>query len=149
MRFTALAATLLMIPTTSSGGMYTDDLSRCLVESSSKEDRASLVRWMFAAASAHPAVQPIVSVPKDAIEGANRGMGNLMMKLLTESCQEKAQKAISYEGPAALQMSFQVLGQVAGAELFGSPEVKATMGDLEKHLDKEKLDALGKPPQGK
>jgi hypothetical protein len=41
-------------------------------------------------------------------------------------------------------MSFQVLGQVAGAELFQSPEVARVMAGLEKHVDKKKLDALGK-----
>jgi hypothetical protein len=34
--------------------------------------------------------------------------------------------------------------QVAGAELLGSPEVKAAMAGLEKYTDKTKLEALAK-----
>jgi len=35
---------------------------------------------------------------------------SLIMKLLTETCEEIAQKAVTYEGPMTIQMSF---GQVA------------------------------------
>ncbi len=129
---------------TAHAGLYTDDLSRCLVEKTSKEDRASLVRWMFAAAAAHPAVAPIAKVSMEQQDGANKAVGELFTRLLTGSCKEKAKNAITYEGAAAIQMSFQVLGQVAGSELFQSPEVARVMAGLEKHVDKKKLDALGK-----
>jgi hypothetical protein len=32
-------------------GPYSDDLAKCLVKSTTKEDRVSLIRWLFAAAS--------------------------------------------------------------------------------------------------
>ena len=66
------------------------------------------------------------------------------MRLLTEACVEQAKKAIKYEGPATFAVSFQVLGQVAGSELFSSPEVSAAMTGLEKYTDKTKLEALAK-----
>ena len=124
-------------------GPYTDDLSRCLVESTTDEDRVNLVKWMFASASAHPAVQPLSTVSEEQLESANREMGELLMRLLTESCVDATKKAIKYEGEATIQTSFQVLGQVAGQELFASPEVTAALSGLDKYLDKEKLQALG------
>lgn len=45
-------------PAVSHAGLYTDDLARCLVVSTSTQDRADLVRWIFSAASAHPVVKP-------------------------------------------------------------------------------------------
>jgi hypothetical protein len=57
-------------------------------------------------------------------------------------CKDEAQKAIQYEGLATLQLSFQVLGQVAGRELFTSPEVASGMAGLQKYLDSDQLKAL-------
>ncbi len=71
-------------------------------------------------------------------------MGNLLMRLLTESCKKEAEKALEFEGDATMQASFQVLGQVAGRELFASPEVAEGMAGLEKYLDKDKLESLNK-----
>ena len=125
-------------------GPYSDDLARCLVESTTKEDRIALVRWMFAAASSHPAVASFSSVSPAQLEGANKALAGLFMRLLTESCREKAKQALSYEGVTTIQTSFQVLGQVAGSELFASPEVTKSMSGLDKYLDTKKLEALKK-----
>jgi hypothetical protein len=60
---------------------------------------------------------------------------------MTESCEEKARKAVKYEGQIAVQTSFQVLGQVAAQELFSDPDVAALMSGLDKYIDTEKLNA--------
>jgi hypothetical protein len=54
----------------------------------------------------------------------------------------QTQKAIRYEGPATIQLSFTVLGQVAGAELFSNPAVSREMSGIEKFFDTSKLEAL-------
>ena len=59
-----------------------------------------------------------------------------------EKCVDTAKKAIHYEGPLALQQSFQVLGQVASMETFSDPSVLAVMAGLEKYTDKTRLEAL-------
>ena len=139
---TFMSAVTWIVP--AHAGVYADDLSRCLVESTSKEDRLALVRWLFTAATAHPAVADIAKVSPEQLDQASKATGDLFMKLLTESCVVQAKKAVEYEGPATFAVSFQVLGQVAGAELFSSPEVNAAMSRLEKYTDKTKLEALGK-----
>lgn len=123
-------------------GPYTNDLAKCLVESTSVQDRRDLVKWMFAAASLHPAVQSIANVTEEQLDMENRKTAHLFMKLVTESCRDQTQKALRFEGAVTLQTSFQVLGQVAGQELFTSPEVNAAMAGLERHLDKDRLNAL-------
>ena len=132
----------LLLSFSAHAGPYSDDLAKCLVESTTKDDRTSLVRWMFMGAAAHPAVASIASVSTQDLDKANAATGALFMKLLTVSCKDKAKKALAYEGSATIQLSFQVLGQVAAAELFSSPEVKQAMSGLEKHIDTKKLEEL-------
>jgi hypothetical protein len=97
---------------------------------------------MFAAAAANPAVAPIAKVSPQAMDDANASMGALLMRLLTDSCKEKTKAALKYEGPATIQLSFQVLGQVAAGELFSSPEVKKAISGIQGHLDSKKLEEL-------
>ncbi len=67
-----------------------------------------------------------------------------MMRLLTESCKAEAQKALQYEGAITMQLSFQILGQVAGQEMMSSAEVVAGMPGLKKYVDENRLKELMK-----
>ena len=126
----------------SSAGVYTDELTKCTIEATTVEDRAELVKWMFAAASAHPAVKPLASVSARQLDEANKAMANLLTRILIEDCGESARKAFKYEGPAALQTSMQALGQIAGRELFADPAVATALSGLEKHSHSAELKAL-------
>jgi hypothetical protein len=56
--------------------------------------------------------------------------------------------AIAADGPLAIEKSFELLGQVAGEELFMSPDVQKSMAGIEKYIDAEKLtDALVAAPE--
>ena len=61
---------------------------------------------------------------------------------MTDSCKDKTKKALTYEGPATIQLSFQVLGQVAAGEMFSSPEVRNAISGMQKHIDVKKLEEL-------
>ena len=136
----ALIATLMS--GAASAGVYTDQLSKCLVDSTTTEDRTRLVKWLFTAASVHPAIRSLSTVTAEDRDAANQVIGNLFVKLLTDSCREPAKAALRFEGAVTLQQSFQMLGQVAGMELFSNPQVAAVMPDLDKHVDPAKLNAL-------
>ncbi len=138
----SLLGLMLSLTTTVQAGLYTDDLSRCLVESTTASDKVSLVKWMFTAAALHPAVSSIASVSEAQLNAANKATAELFMKLLTESCKDQSQKAVKYEGQAAIQGGFTILGQVAARELFASPEVSAGMAGLEKYFDEKKLEEV-------
>jgi hypothetical protein len=129
-----------------SAGVYADDLGKCLVASTTQDDRTSLVRWMFMAAAHHPAVKPIAAITPAQQDESDKAMGALVMRLLTDSCKTEAQKAIQYEGPITLQLAFEVLGRVAGQELFSSPEVTGNFQGLAKYIDSDKLKALTTTP---
>jgi hypothetical protein len=138
-----LAATLLCgnaVP--ANAGLYTDDLSRCLVEKTSKEDRVTLVQWIFAAMSQNAAVATISKATPADVDKSNAAAGALIMRLLTDACVDKSKKAIKYEGQSAIQVSFAVLGQVATTDLIADPNVQKVLAGLGKYMDAKKLDAL-------
>ncbi len=132
----------LLIPTQATyAGPYSDELSKCFIESTTVSDRATFVKWMFSAASSHPAVKSIAEVSQEQLDSANKQVAEIIMKILTDSCSQKAEKAIRYEGSSALETSFGVLGEVAGQELFSSPDVAASMANVANYLDEEKLNS--------
>jgi hypothetical protein len=150
MKFKALSAiaacSALFYGPAAVAGVFADDLGKCLVNSTTKDDRANLIRWLFVAASHHPAVKPIATVTPAQQEDSDKQMGTLFMKLLTESCKTEAQKALQTEGAATIQFAFEVLGKVAGQELFTSPEVSGNLKGLAKYIDGEKIKALASQP---
>ncbi len=144
MRLKLILAALLLYGQTAPAvaGIYTDDLSRCLVESTSKADQATLVQWVVVAILQHPAVATLGKTTDLDIDKINAAAGDLFMRLLTDACVDKSKKAIKYEGPAAIQAAFAVLGQVAMQELFTDEHVKKVMAGLKEHVDDKKLEAL-------
>jgi len=123
-------------------GVYTDDLTKCLVESTSKDDRLDLVKWIYAAMSKHPAVSSLTRVSDADVSAVSSTTGALLMSLLTEKCVEATRSAIKYEGALAIQSSFQVLGQVAMTELLTDPNVGKVMAELDQFVDGAKLASL-------
>ncbi len=120
-------------------GEFTDDLSDCLVSSTTEEDKLSLVRWMFAAMALHPAVADMAEVSLSARERSNREMAELLVELLRDRCYSETQSALQNEGALALQTSFSVLGQVAATNLFADPKVSAGLASIETYINAEDL----------
>ena len=135
--FAVLAST-----TSAVAGLYSDEMARCLVKFTSTADRNVLVRWMFAAAALHPEVRSLVSVSDGQRDELNKSMAKILERLLLESCRSQAQEAAKYEGRSAFEASFNVLGQVAGRELFADPNVGGSMANVLKYLDKQKMDSV-------
>ncbi|TXH74986.1 hypothetical protein [Thiobacillus sp.] len=121
-------------------GPYSDDLAKCLVESTTTTDKNALVKWMFATAALHPAVKSIASITDAERAKSTRSTAELFVKLLTESCRAQAQQAVKYEGATALQTGFQILGQVAARELFADPNVAQGLAELEQYIDSRKIE---------
>ncbi len=143
---TLMIGVCLAFSTLSHAGIYSDDLSRCLVESSTAADKSKLVKWMFTSMALHPDVTSMSSVTDLQRDASNRDAAEMFVKLMTEVCLTQAKKAIQFEGPLAIQQGFSVFGQVAGQELFTNPNVAQALAGLEKHMDNERLaSSLGLP----
>ena len=140
--FRVAALGLIAFASPSFAGVFTDDLSRCLVEKTSAEDKTALVQWIFVAMAQHPSVASMTKITPAQVEQHNKQAGELFMRLLTETCVDTSKKAIKYEGAVAIQSAFQVLGQAAAGELFVHPDVTKVMSGLEEFLDSKKLEAL-------
>jgi hypothetical protein len=126
-----------------SAGVFADELTKCLVKSSSTDDRVLLVQWMFAALSLHPAVQPMVQIKADQRDAATKKAGGIFSRLLAENCRKESVAALKNEGNSAIGAAFGVLGQVASRDLMSNPNVEKGMGDLGTQLEGDpKLAAL-------
>lgn len=131
-------------------GPYSDEMAKCLVTSTSETDKNFLVKWIFAAASLHPAVKSISSISDAQRNEMNVKTAKLFERLLTESCKAQVQQAVKYEGPGTIEAAFQVLGQVAGRGLFSDPSVAGYVTQLGKHVDPKKMESvLGAPKTAK
>jgi len=130
---------LCAVPIPTSAGPYGDTMAKCLVSSTTSSERTALVQWMFATAALHPDVRAL-SVASDADrERLNKGMGALLERLLINACLSETKEALRYEGNGTIEASFNVLGQVAGRELFAAPSVASSMADFAKYVDEKKL----------
>lgn len=123
-------------------GPFTDELSKCLVKSTSAEDRIALVRWMFAALAAHPGVADVSVIPPQEMTDATVNAAGLFQRLLLISCRDQTVEALKYEKEEALRTSFGLLGRIAAVDLFESPEVKAEIAKLASYMDEEELEKL-------
>jgi len=127
-------------------GVYSDALGKCLVEASSSEEKQQLVQWIFFAISLNPAIKPYATITTEQRGATDRNMAQLFEKLLGDTCNKETREAMKYEGSSAFEASFRLLGQVAGREIFESPEVAAGSAEFTKHLDIQGLQKkLGMP----
>jgi len=146
--FRALAvAVLLCVGSNAYAGVYSDDLGKCLVRSTTSKDKTDLVRWIFANAALHPEVSSIASITDSQREAINRAAGTLIERLLTDSCRASFRDAMKYEGGSTMQLSFQVLGGAAMSELMSNSEVGKGFGAIEPYISKEKLEAVVHPKE--
>jgi len=125
-------------------GVYTDELSKCLVTSTSSGDQIGFMVWAFTAMSAHPAVKAYSSVTDAQRETATRQAAQLMERLVTADCRKQTVAALKFEGNSAIEQAFSVLGQVAMRGLISDPAVTRNMASLPKYLDLQKFAALAK-----
>lgn len=140
----AAAALAMGCATGAQAGIYTDDLSRCLVAKTTEQDKNQLVRWIFTIFAMNPAVKDIVNLTPAQREQYNRGGADLLQRLLIDDCHKETVAAIKYEGSAAMGASFQVLGQVAARGLMTDPSVLEGLQSLTTYLDKSRWTALAK-----
>jgi hypothetical protein len=135
------------VPFAATAETYGDDFGKCLVKSSSDADKHQLVEWIFAALSLNPAIAPYANIPADKREAINKGMASVFERLVGEECKVEATDALKYEGAAAFGIAFRLLGQVAGQQVFASPEVSAGSEEFIKHVDMDALvEKLGVKP---
>ena len=139
---TAFLVTGLLAAAPSGAGPYAEDLAKCMVRTSTPADRAEFVKFLFSAMAQHPDVSSMANIPRRQMESTVKASGELIQRLLLQSCRTETQQAIHYEGMEAVFYSYQFYGQAMAAELFGNPIVAAKMKDLNNYLDADKFKAF-------
>jgi hypothetical protein len=123
-------------------GPYSDDLSKCLVGSTTNEEKGTLVKWIFSIAALHPAVSSVSAVDATQRTDLNKATASLFETLLTDRCKKQARDAVKYEGTNTIEEAFGVLGQAAMMELFTNEQVSSGLQEFASHVDVEKLNPV-------
>src|SRR5688572_23669007 len=103
--------------------VYSDDLARCLVKSTSDKDKTGLIRWLFGAMASSPAVKDLVNASPEQRTTLNRNAAELVQRLLLVDCRTETATAIKYDGVGTIESSFGLLGQVAMRDLMNDSSV--------------------------
>jgi hypothetical protein len=140
----AFASVAIAPLSTARAGVYGDDLSRCLVKSTTTDDQMAFMVWMFSALGAHPAVKGYTTFTDAQREAASAKAAALMQRLILEDCRKESVAAIRYEGETAVYAGFNTFGQAAVRDLMNDPAVGKNMSALEKHIDPSRFESLAK-----
>jgi hypothetical protein len=120
-------------------GPYADELSKCLVQSTSPADKSTLVKFIFGVMSLHPEVKPVTVMSDTQRTELNKNAAGLFEKLLTETCRTQTQEAVKYEGQSVLQGSFKLLGEVATRDLMTHPNVEKGLSEFAGFINPQKM----------
>ncbi|MCP5352874.1 MAG: hypothetical protein H6926_06780 [Chromatiales bacterium] len=119
-----------------------DVLGKCLADNTTGRDRKDLARWMFSAMGAHPEMSDLYVSAQGTGDKTAQVAAALFTRLLADACPNETKAAVAEGGGMAIQRGFQVLGQLAMQELMTNPQVAASIGAMERHLDNAKLEPV-------
>ena len=125
-------------------GVFTDDLSRCIVQKTTDADKLELVRWMFAAVTKDPALASMTNLKDVQRDRINTDMSHLYDRLFLTDCRKETIAALKNEGMGSLIEAGQALGGAASRQLLTSPAGQKELGEFADKMDLEAWKALGK-----
>lgn len=124
-------------------GVFTDDLSRCIIGKTSDADKVELMRWMFSSVTRDPALASMTTLTQAERDKINKSTAQLYDRLILVDCRSAAIAAIKNEGIEALHESGKALGAAAATKMFSSPAGQAELEKYSDFMDKEGWQALG------
>jgi hypothetical protein len=128
-------------------GPYTDDLSKCLVSKTTANDKKILIYWMFSSIALNPEVSKMANISSTQRTKINSDLANLFETLITKRCKSEAKLAFKYEGSESFGQSFEVLGKIAGREIFANPKVSEGIEKAFSLIDKRKFESVFNSPK--
>lgn len=140
--FAAALGLSALCPAAANAGPEGDKLGRCLVENASPKDQAALVRWMFLAVAANPALEGMAKFTPEQRDGYNKAIAATFERLVLQDCRREYVTAARVDGPAALQEAFKVMGERAATQLMSDPQAMKEIERFATFLDEGKWTAL-------
>ncbi len=116
-----------------------DNLSNCLVKSTTDADKKVVLQWTFVALSAHPDLQSFSQVTTEQRDGLDKNLAQVLQRILVDQCSAETKAVIQTDGLQAVGDSFQELGQETGEQILKTPEIKDQYKGLIRYLDLSKL----------
>ncbi|TCB52696.1 hypothetical protein E0H80_02355 [Acinetobacter sp. ANC 4779] len=138
--FSALiAVALLGSAQLATAGPTVDQLSNCLVKSTTATDKKTVLQWTFVALSTHPDLKAYSNVTDVQKEQLDKSLATVLQRILVEQCSIQTKAVIAAEGVQAVGDSFQELGKITGEEILENPEVKSQLKGVLRYVDLNKL----------
>jgi len=144
-KFSSLSRSLLMAAAVlgtaqiAAAGPTVDQLSDCLVKSTTATDKTAVLQWTFAALSTHPDLKRFSQVTDAQKTELDRNLATVLQRILVEQCSAQTKAVIQAEGLQAVGNSFQELGSITGEEIIKNPEVKQQLNGVLRYVDLNKL----------
>ena len=116
-----------------------DNLSSCLVKSTTSTDKKVVLQWTFVALSAHPDLKAFSQVTTEQKDALDKNLAQVLQRILVDQCAAETKAVIQADGVQAVGDSFQELGQQTGEQILKTPEIKEQYKGLVRYLDLSKL----------
>lgn len=139
LKTTLLASSLLLTAQMALASTVQDQLSSCLVKSTTAADKTAVLQWTFAALSTHPDLKAFTQVSDVQKEQLDKNFAAVVQRILVEQCSTQAKAVIQADGIEGIGASFQELGQITGEEILKNPEIKSQLKGVLKYVDLNKL----------
>jgi hypothetical protein len=120
-------------------GVYTDELTKCVVKHANDADRTAFVAFIFSAMSVHPSVQAYSTISEVQRDELSKAVAGLTQRLLTEDCRTETVAALKNEGFSVFQAPFSALEDAAMGDLTKNPAVHKELGRFASQLDPAKF----------
>ncbi|HAK31900.1 MAG TPA: hypothetical protein DCM30_00910 [Acinetobacter radioresistens] len=130
-----IGATLLGASQIALAGPTVDQLSNCLMKSTTPTDKTVVLQWTFVALGNHPDLKAFSNVTATQKEALDKNLATVLQRILVEQCSAQTKAVIQTEGLQAVGDSFQELGSITGEEILKTPEIKQQLNGVLKYVD--------------
>ena len=134
-----ISATLLSVTQVTLAGPTVNQLSDCLMKSTTVTDKTTVLQWTFVALGNHPDLKAFSNVTASQKEALDKNLATVLQRILVEQCSAQTKAVIAAEGVQAVGDSFQELGRITGEEILENPEVKSQLKGMLRYVDLNKL----------
>lgn len=116
-----------------------DQLSDCLVKSTTATDKTTVLQWTYAALSAHPDLKAFSQVTPQQKDQLDQKLAQVLQRIIVDQCSAQTKAVIQTDGLEAVGQSFQQLGREAGESIIKDPAVSQQLQGTLRYIDLNKI----------
>ena len=139
LRTILISATLLSATQVAIAGPTVNQLSDCLMKSTTVTDKTTVLQWTFVALGNHPDLKAFSKVTASQKEALDKNLATVLQRILVEQCSVQTKAVIQAEGLQAVGDSFQALGKTTGEEILKNPEINNQLKGVLRYIDLNRL----------